>query len=282
VSRDLNHHRWDDTSQNGEDGLLAYLIASYPQVPHICLEVGAGDGVKLSNTHRLWSQHGWQALLIERRAERLQSRFGGLPNVRIVPDAIAPQGEQSLDAISAREGFPAAIGIASIDIDSCDYWVLHHLRRLRPSIIVIEFNARIPWHIDYCDPEGALFLRHSATAVARLAKEKGYRVVACAGPNVILVDEATIATNPAAVPDLPLGDIYDHTYAARFSPILVTAQHVTDVPVYAQRPGPLDRAYGLSRYVWATAKDRINRRPAKVHRVGPALRAHVEASGLWL
>jgi hypothetical protein len=278
----LDEYRSNETSQFGEDGLLAYLVEAYPGLPHICLEVGAGDGVTLSNTHRLWAEQGWKALLIEQDARALTHRFGHLPNVTVVAQRIAAAGPDSLDAIARRSGFPPEIGIASIDIDSFDYWVLAHLDYLRPAIVVIEFNPRIPADIDYCDPEGSVFLRHSAAAVARLARAKGYRVVACSGPNAILVSEATIAANPGAVPDLPIDALFDHDYAKKFSKGMVSAQFVTDLPIYTRRPTLLMRGRGLARYAWLTLRDRWNGRPPKVHRITHEVRAEIERSGLWV
>jgi hypothetical protein len=281
VAESLDGYRFNSTSQFGEDGVLDYLLQAYPNIPRVCLEVGAGNGVLNSNTYSLWNFHGWQALLIERNATRLQHRFGDLPNLTIVETSITPRREQSLDAIASARDFPRDLGVASIDIDSCDYWVLHYLEYLRPAIIVIEFNAQIPAHIDYCDTEDQLFLRHSALAIERLAKVKGYRVVACTGPNAILVSETVIATNPTAVPDRPIAELFDHAYARRFGSV-ISAQLVTDIPVYASRPTPLLRATGRARYLWRTFRDKWNRRPPKVHAVSPTLRTHVERSGLWL
>lgn len=155
------------------------------------------------------------------------------------------------------------------------------MQYLRPAIVIIEFNARIPVHVDYVDPEGHVFLRHSALAIERLAKKKGYRVVACTGPNAILVSETMVATNPAAVPDLPVEQLFDHEYARRF-PSVIGAQFITDVPIYASKPGVLLRSYGQGRYWLLTLRDRWRRRPAKVHEIAPAVRAQIDRSGLWI
>jgi len=47
----LDGYRANRTSQHGEDGVIAYLTRVFPNIPKICLEVGAGDGFTLSNTH---------------------------------------------------------------------------------------------------------------------------------------------------------------------------------------------------------------------------------------
>jgi len=277
----LDGYRSNVTSQHGEDGILAYLLDAYPGVPQICLEVGACDGVKLSNTHSLWAKRGWRALLIDQDTTALSRRFGHLPNLAIIKGSIAARGAASLDEMAKRLGFPQEIGVASIDIDSFDYWVFAGLDYLKPAIAIVEFNPRIPVDVDYCDPEGTTFLRHSAAAVNRLAKQKGYRVVACTGPNAILVSEATIATNPAAVPDLSINALFDHAYARRF-PRIVGTQFITDLPVYVRPPSLIMRGYGWVRYMGLTLRSAWRGKPKPVHTISPALRAHVERSGLWV
>ncbi|MBL9096563.1 MAG: hypothetical protein JNK07_06515, partial [Alphaproteobacteria bacterium] len=52
----LDVHRRNVTSQCGEDGLIEHLLTLMPATPKTCLEVGAGDGISLSNTNTLWSK----------------------------------------------------------------------------------------------------------------------------------------------------------------------------------------------------------------------------------
>lgn len=281
LSTTLDQFRSNVTSQHGEDGVLAYLLNAYPAVPHTCLEVGAGDGVSLSNTNSLWTKHAWRALLIEQDAAALKRNYGHLSNVSIMATSITASGEASLDAIAQSLAFAPEIGVASIDIDSFDYWVLANLNYLKPAIVIIEINARIPVSVDYCDPEGIVFLRHSAAAISRLSKQKGYRVVACTGPNMILVSEAVIATNPDAVPDLPLEKMFDHHYTRKFSRYFVYSQFISPVPVYTRRPTPLMRAYGKSRCWWRLFHAWRRGKAYRTSVIPPAIRSHIEASGLW-
>lgn len=88
----LNDYRSNTTSQFGENGIVSYLLDGYPRVPPVCLEVGAGDGVRMSNTHTLWAKQGWRALLIELDTATLKERFAHLANVTIVEQAIAASG----------------------------------------------------------------------------------------------------------------------------------------------------------------------------------------------
>ena len=125
--------------------------------------------------------------------------------------------ELVLDAIAARQDFPSDIGVVSIDIDSCDYAIFEKMRVIKPSILVIEFNWGIPADIDYHDDPAEPLLRHSAKALARLGREKGFRIVACVGPNVILLREDLIDEGRrGAIPgDMPVEAFFDYAYARR-------------------------------------------------------------------
>jgi hypothetical protein len=278
----LDRFRANVTSQHGEDGVLAYLLNAYPDISHTCLDVGASDGVSLSNTNSLWAKGDWRALLIDQNAAALKRNFGHLQNVSIVETCITVRGETSLDALAQSRGFPSEIGVASIDINTFEYWVFANLAYLKPAIAIIEFNPRFPPSIDYHDPEDVVFLRHSAAAMARLGAQRGYRAVACTGSNIFLVREAVIAANPDAVPDLPIEALFDHAYSRRFSKLFVYSQFIAPVPVYTRRPTPLIRIYGQTRYWWRLFHAWRRGKAYRTHGIPPAVRSHIESSGLWI
>lgn len=275
----LDCYRFDITSQHGENGIITYLLSAFPGIPRVCLEVGACDGVLNSNTNPLWTS-GWRALLIEGNPGlygKLRQRSDG-HDVTAVNASIEPFGENSLDAIAERHGF-ADIGIVSIDIDSCDYWIFAHMK-MRPAVVIIECNADFPILASYCDPEGMCLLRHSARAVAELGASKGYRAIACTGPNVFLMREDLIATNPSAVPKLPLCDLEDRQYAASRSKWIVGAKPFTYRPIYKALPSPPLRAYFWMRFVGLTARAAMRGRSTTFARIGRAERDYLQRAGL--
>ena len=80
----------DETSQNGEDGVIAAIFACLDkrQRPKTrwCVDVGAWDGVHLSNTHTLLTAGGWRGALLEADSERcakLRELHAPLGNVAI-------------------------------------------------------------------------------------------------------------------------------------------------------------------------------------------------------
>ena len=113
------------TSQNGEDGMLARLIADLLISPGFCIEFGAWDGRHLSNTWNLWAHNGWSALLIEADATRYKSltqQTAGFP-VTTLCAMVGTDSESSLDRIVSQARIQQEIALLSIDIDGNDYWV---------------------------------------------------------------------------------------------------------------------------------------------------------------
>lgn len=201
-----------DTSQNGEETVLQLCIERLgrDRFPKTCLEVGATDGVWLSNTHRLWSQMGFKALLIESDDGNFQNLIRNThgKGPYCIQRRVEPTGESSIDMIVARSGFLTGpegesqeMGILSIDIDGDDYHVFKEMQ-LRPWIVLVEFNATIPPHLDLY---GKLGTRAgcSAKALARIAADKGYHVVDIVGSNIILMRLDLLAKSELTPPDTP-------------------------------------------------------------------------------
>src|SRR5260370_27894954 len=71
-SRWLLNHASNVTSQFGEDGIIAKALELLPQRNHSCIEFGACDGKKYSNTYNLITAHVYRDLLIEANAFRFR------------------------------------------------------------------------------------------------------------------------------------------------------------------------------------------------------------------
>ncbi|PIQ23581.1 hypothetical protein COW36_14020 [bacterium (Candidatus Blackallbacteria) CG17_big_fil_post_rev_8_21_14_2_50_48_46] len=120
-----------------------------PLLPHLpnrfCVDLGAADGQNGSNTFLLFL-NGWLGLAIEREARYFQAmqrtyrELGlqiALQNSEITPD--------NIPLLLATENVPSEFAFLSLDIDSCDYWVLKQLLAYyRPIVICTEINETIP------------------------------------------------------------------------------------------------------------------------------------------
>jgi hypothetical protein len=283
----LDAYRRNVTSQCGEDGVIEHLLTLLPGVPKTCLEVGAGDGITLSNTNTLWSQKGWRALLIEGvplGVQMIEKRAAGNPNVTVVGAYIKPTGSDSIDAIVGRANFPKRIGVLSLDIDSNDLEVFENLKEVVADIVIIEFNHEIPPEIVYRDLPGDVFFRHSAKAIEAVAKAKGYRVVACTGPNAILVREALITSEAAkALPSLPIEALFDHAFvrSRRKMNHLVQAKFITDELAVVGKPSA-GFALLTRVIVWGRKLRHALRGKRPGAAVTEARRENLRRAGLWI
>jgi hypothetical protein len=283
----LDRYRRDVTSQCGEDGVIEHLLTLLPDTPKTCLEVGAGDGEKLSNTNVLWAQKGWRALLIEGiplGVEMIEKRAAGNGNVTAVCAFIEANGANSIDAIIKRTNFPAHLGVLSLDIDSNDLEVLENLRDTTVDIVVIEFNHEIPAQIDYRDLPGDVFFRHSAKAVERVAKAKGYRLVACTGPNAILVREAAIKGEAARqLPAIPVEQAFDRAFVEgrRKLRSVVQSKFITEELATVGKPNVLLKAYVKTNVLLRKLR-RKGKGKSPGAEITEARRENLKSAGLWI
>lgn len=158
------------------------------------VDLGAGDGVKSSNTYALFLG-GWRGVGVEanpRKARRLARAYRYLPGVEAVRSRVTPENVVGLlRAHGVHEGFD----LLSLDIDSYDYWVLDRLlAEMRPRLVVTEINEKIPPPIRFSvnfDPEFRLthhFFGYSIASLEDLCLRRGYALVGLEYNNAFLAD----------------------------------------------------------------------------------------------
>lgn len=167
------------TSQTGEDGLLAALFDRIGIRNRWCFEVGAGDGVYLSNTKAL-RDDGWSAVLIE-ADNRLCDKLNSFADARVVT-VHRRIGPDSLDSILREASAPADPDLGVIDIDGQDYYAFGGLNVTRPRVMLVEFNAGGTGLIG-----GVGVWQAGADMVEELARRKGYTPLARCGCNCLLL-----------------------------------------------------------------------------------------------
>ncbi len=186
-----------------EQAIVQQLLDGLKDVRRYCVDIGAGDGESHSNSFPLFSQ-GWAGLSVECDPEnfaRLAYRYrefseSALSRSRATPDSIV--------SLLAGHEVPRLFGFLSLDIDSFDNEVLRAiLNRYRPSLICTEINEKIPPPVRFSvrfDEDhrwaGDHFYGQSLCMLEKLAREKGYRLVALEYNNAFLLPDE-IAGPPA-------------------------------------------------------------------------------------
>ena len=150
---------------------------------HTAVDLGAGDGVRHSNTHALFTA-GWRGLAVEadnRRLYRLARTYRNHPQVFVCRARITPT---NVCALLAAYEIETAFDLLSLDIDSYDYWVLDALlTRFRPRLVVTEINEKIPPPIKFVvnyDPDFWLqhhFYGYSVESLGELCARHAYALI---------------------------------------------------------------------------------------------------------
>ena len=178
-------------SQSGEEGIIAKILEVIGGPRGWCVEFGAWDGRYLSNTYDLIANHGYSAVMIEGSARRfadLKASFKDNPTVLPMHAFVGFTDADGLDSILASTPIPEDFDVLSIDIDGNDYHVWNAVKRYRPRVVVIEYNPTIPTAVDFVQPaDMSVNQGASITALDRLARQKGYELVAVTTHNCLFV-----------------------------------------------------------------------------------------------
>jgi len=185
------HHAWLSLKRKGrfsrfdEDRILAKYIAELlpPNHGHTAVDIGAGAGVRWSNTCALFIR-GWKGVGVEagagkfRKLKRTYRHFAGVSacNERATPDRVA--------SLLKSYGIETDFEVLSLDIDGNDYWVLKAiLAEFRPRLIVTEINEKIPPPLRFIakyDPDFQLrhhFYGFSIMSLADLCHQHDYAIL---------------------------------------------------------------------------------------------------------
>ena len=280
----LNKYAKNISSQYGEDGIIEYLTkTSSLRINKSCVEFGAHDGIANSNTYNLWKNKNYSALLIEADKNRFNNLVKNVEknaNVVAVNKFVGFKGDYTLENIIESTNIfeKNNIGVLSIDIDSCDYFIFKYLK-IKPQIIVIEFNNSIPGYIDYNDPEDQVFLRCSAKSIQNLGFEKGYITVACTITNVILIRNDCY--NSEKHPYLPVEYLMDYENMSKNNDRLYSIIHsqlITTYPISTKPLNFLDKFYlHLTRRLYSIFGIRIE----KFIKPNASTKSNLDKSGLF-
>lgn len=176
----------NDFSQFGEDGLIEAIFEKIGITNRWCFEVGAADGIWISNTRR-YVEAGWTAVLIESDAEQFEKLCDNTPeSCFCIHHAIRPS---SLDSLLSSVGGPVGLDLGVIDIDSWDYWAWEGMKVYRPRLMMVEISANKQAGLfPFTYPPNQI---HQAgiQPMCALAIEKGYVPLAATGVNLLSVRE---------------------------------------------------------------------------------------------
>lgn len=190
-SNQLLDYQNNVTSECGEDGILAHIFEKIGEGNKYCVEVGAHDGVRFSNTFALIRDQNWSAVLIESDPaayQKLESSYRSSERVRTINAKVATTGRNSLGRILASASAPAEIDFLCIDVEGNDYHLWANLRGYRPRVVMVDFNPTIPNDVLFVQEDSDL--RNdgaSLSALIELGQALGYELAGATTWNAIFV-----------------------------------------------------------------------------------------------
>ena len=171
-------------SQNGEDGIIDYLLQRLKLDKKNFVEIGVGN-YRESNTRFLYNKYHPKGLVVD-NVDDLEKKIKPFVNLwkgdlRICNKAINSENIlASLDNSCDYE-----IDLFSIDIDSIDYWIIEKLKKNISKIFIAEYNPVFGSKLEVTVPNISGFERNkyhysnlcygmSLKALINLMKQKGF------------------------------------------------------------------------------------------------------------
>ncbi len=203
----LTAHRFRLDSQNDEDGITFGLFERIGETNRRFVELGSG--LSGGNSAFLASELGWTGLMVDGDPERMPQVARRFPRVTAVAAWISAE---NVNGLIEDNGLAGEIDLLSIDLDGNDYWIWKAIDVCSPRIVIVEYNSifgpdravTIPYDPTF-DRRQHRFVYYGASlaALARLAAEKGYRLVTTtpSGINAYFLRNDVEPSIPACSPE---------------------------------------------------------------------------------
>ena len=171
-------------SQNGEDGVIAEILARIGITQRFFVEFGVESGHE-GNCVFLADVERWDGLFMEANPDhfhRLAAKYAATSSIQVANAAVTPG---NVERLFAAAGVPEQPDVLSIDIDGGDYWVWEALRTFSARLVVIEYNSALAPSTDRLPSRattrgagpGPTTSERRWRHLRRLAARKGYRLV---------------------------------------------------------------------------------------------------------
>ncbi|MBW8683720.1 hypothetical protein K1Y79_05180 [Chitinophaga sp. B61] len=201
-------------SQNGDDGIIQYLINKVHVPSTTFVEFGVENYVE-SNTRFLLKYNNWSGVVIDGSEKSISYiRSDDIYYQHDLKAVKAFINRDNINDLIASQGLQGEIGLLSVDIDGNDYWVWKAINIVDPVIVVAEYNSvfgidraiTVPYQPDFIRERAHyshLYFGASLKALCMLAEEKGYAFVGAnsVGNNAYFVKKSRLGPLKALTPE---------------------------------------------------------------------------------
>lgn len=215
----LKNFAYDNTSQGGEDGIIEEvfrLLSAAKSNSSIsencndssegkmfCCDIGAWDGIHLSNTHSLLNKRRWGGILIEANIDRYQELshlYSNRDDVMTLQSLVSFDGDTSLVSYLTSHSVKH-IDFLTIDVDGNDYHIWKSMQGSMyedaVDVVCIEFNPTISNTIYYIQ-ERNMNVQHGSSllALVELATSMNYTLIATTTFNAFFIQNKLLQYLP--------------------------------------------------------------------------------------
>lgn len=165
-------------SQNGEEGILNEILNRIKSVNKVCVEIGANNGIWLSNTAWLIKEKGFTGLMVEADYDLWEQCCKNWVGNERVKSTCSMANPSNINAFVDE-----TCDVLSIDVDGIDYQIFQAMEA-KPKVVIIEIDSSIP-------PDEERFNREGGAGylpMVKLGIEKGYFLLVHTG-NLVFVDK---------------------------------------------------------------------------------------------
>ena len=183
-AKNINENELKIYSQNGEDGIIDFLLSRLNISKPNFIEIGVGEYTEC-NTRLLYDRFYQKGLIID-CIKDLESKVSSNINtwkgdLKIIETFVTPDNIENL--ITNNCFFK--IDLFSIDIDGIDYWIINKIKPNISKIFIAEYNSVFGDEFDISVPNIKNFNREayhhsslcygmSLKALIRIMKDKGF------------------------------------------------------------------------------------------------------------
>jgi hypothetical protein len=186
--KNINQIYYKVFSQNGEDGIIQYILYSLKIENPKFVEIGT-ENYRESNTRYIYETNCCDGLIIDGHKNLKEEINQFLPlykgNLKIFNNMIE---SNSILEILKQFNFEKNIDIFSIDIDGIDYWIIKKLPKKISKIFIAEYNPFFGPELEITVPDIKNFNRTnyhysnlcwgaSLKAIINILKIKGYTFI---------------------------------------------------------------------------------------------------------
>ena len=187
-SKNIQDYEFKVFSQNGEDGIIQFLIQNTEIKNKIFVEFGV-ETYKEANTKFLLLNNGWSGLIIDGDKNAMEkiasSDLHWKYDLKSIGNFIT---KDNINKIIKSAGIEGEIGLLSVDIDGNDYWVFENIDCVNPQILIMEYNSMfgdihkisVPYDENFVRSQkhySNLYYGASIAALCDIANKKGYDLV---------------------------------------------------------------------------------------------------------